>query len=228
MTLLIDQTFERTLDRLLATYATPDWRGASLDAWLFEDAGQRRAAEARFRAAGVDARLHPAYKPLIGFFVEDARAAGPFARVELGYPVVPDAGENRFRLEAYPLAGMIGDARLDLVPEAVAAGAMPAYRLRLEAADGSLTDLTLPRPQPSGGRPCRPDAAVAHRLAEACPSRRPADRPAAGNRLRGPLSPRHGGDRGLGLGGRTSPSSKPWRSASICRARIPACRSAKR
>lgn len=146
MTLLIDQTFERTLDRLLATYATPDWRGASLDAWLFEDAGQRRAAEARFRAAGVDARLHPAYKPLIGFFVEDARAAGPFTWVELGYPVVPDAGENRFRLEAYPLAGMIGDARLDLVPEAVAAGAMPAYRLRLEAADGSLTDLTLPAP----------------------------------------------------------------------------------
>ena len=146
MTLLIDQTFERTLDRLLATYATPDWQGASLDAWLFEDAGQRRAAEARFRAAGVDARLHPAYKPLIGFFVEDARAKGPFTRVELSYPVVPEAGENRFRLEAYPLAGMIGDARLDLVPEAVAPGTMPVYRLRLEAADGSLTDLTLPAP----------------------------------------------------------------------------------
>ena len=55
MTLLIDQSFARTLDQLLAHYATPDWQGATLDAWLFEDTASRRAAEARFRAAGITA-----------------------------------------------------------------------------------------------------------------------------------------------------------------------------
>lgn len=146
MTLLIDQSFARTLDRLLARYATPDWQGATLDAWLFEDTASRRAAEARFRAAGITARLHPAYKPLIGLFMEDPRAAGPFARVDVTYPVVAPAGDNRFRLEAYPLAGMLGDAAVTLTPDIQPASGPIRYRLRLAAADGTVTALEVPAP----------------------------------------------------------------------------------
>lgn len=112
MTLILEKTFPRTLDRLVADYANEDWRGARLEAWLFEDATARQTSQEKFARAGVTAKFYSAYKPLIHFFLEEAIARGPFQHIEIIYPVDNVAPELRFLLEAYPLAGMVGDAEI--------------------------------------------------------------------------------------------------------------------
>ncbi|MCR4264560.1 peptidase M14 [Nitratireductor sp. ZSWI3] len=135
MTVILDKTFERTLDRLVADHAVEAWRGARLEAWLFEDAESRRGAEQRFAKAGIAARLHSAYKPLVHFFLEEEGASGPFERIEITYPVNEAAVEQRFLLEAYPLAGMLGDAELSFVPGAP--GDRCEYAVRARRPDGT-------------------------------------------------------------------------------------------
>ena len=93
----------RSLDRLVADYARA---GTSLEAWLFEGGQARRDAEAQLAAAGVRARLRSAYKPLLHFFLEEVELSGLTA-VTVQVPSHPLAVENRFRLEAYPLAGLL-------------------------------------------------------------------------------------------------------------------------
>ena len=121
MTAIFEKTFDRTLDRLIADYASEAWRGAELEAWLFEDEAARRAAGKRFAAAGVTARLYSAYKPLVHFFTEEAEAGA--SRIAITYPVSPAAPGQRFLLEAYPLAGMVGAAEIAFTP-AEAGGAL--------------------------------------------------------------------------------------------------------
>ncbi|WP_395322135.1 hypothetical protein [Variovorax sp. UC74_104] len=103
MTSLLDTTVPRTLAQLVERFtAEPATR---VEAWLFEDEAARRAAEKTLAATGVAALLRSAYKPLVHFFLEefDGPAAGEIA-------VRTPAGKGqRFRLEAYPLAGLIGD-----------------------------------------------------------------------------------------------------------------------
>ena len=110
MTLLLDQQFDRTLDGLLARFANGDCRGTRIEAWLFEDIAARADAEQRLAQAGVQARLRSAYKPLIHFFLEDA--PGPYDAVTVTLPSDPHALEQRFRLETFPLAGLLGAASL--------------------------------------------------------------------------------------------------------------------
>ncbi|MGJ7530193.1 hypothetical protein [Variovorax sp. GB1P17] len=104
MTLLIDTVIPRTLPQLIERFtANPVTR---IEAWLFEDAAARRAAEKTLSKAGVKAVLRSAYKPLVHFFLEefDGTGTGEIA-------VQTPAGKGqRFRLEAYPLAGLIGTA----------------------------------------------------------------------------------------------------------------------
>lgn len=135
MTAIFEKTFDRTLDRLIADYASEAWRGAELEAWLFEDEAARRAAGKRFAAAGVTARLHSAYKPLVHFFTEDAAAGA--SRIAITYPVSPAAPGQRFLLEAYPLAGMVGAAEIAFTP-AEAGGALE-YGVEITAADGAVS-----------------------------------------------------------------------------------------
>ncbi|WP_295807732.1 peptidase M14 [uncultured Nitratireductor sp.] len=135
MTAIFEKTFDRTLDRLVADYASEAWSGAELEAWLFEDEAARRGAEKRLRAAGITARLHSAYKPLVHFFTEDA--PNDASRVAITYPVSPAAGEQRFLLEAYPLAGMVGGAEIAFAP--AEAGGPLEYGVELTAADGTVS-----------------------------------------------------------------------------------------
>ena len=44
-TVLLDQRFPRTLDAWVEEFSNPVWRGASVQAWLFEGVAARRAAE---------------------------------------------------------------------------------------------------------------------------------------------------------------------------------------
>ena len=138
MTSIFEKTFDRTLDRLVAEYAIEAWRGGELEAWLFEDEAARRAAEKRFAAAGVTARLHSAYKPLVHFFLEDAPAA---PRIAVTYPVSAAAPEQRFLLEAYPLAGMVGEAEISFTPAPV--DGPLEYGVEITAADGAVSRHTV-------------------------------------------------------------------------------------
>jgi hypothetical protein len=110
MSQIFDQTFERTLDALLAN-AEP---GQSFEAWSFDDAKSRREAENRLKKKGVSARIRSAYKPLLFTFLEEINLDG-VDTIEVRYPVHANAPANRFRLEAYPLAALVGDATIGFV-----------------------------------------------------------------------------------------------------------------
>ncbi|SNB83799.1 MULTISPECIES: M14 family metallopeptidase [unclassified Agrobacterium] len=110
MSQIFDQTFERTLDALVAS-AEP---GQSFEAWTFDDAKSRRDAENRLKKKGVSARIRSAYKPLLFTFLEEINLDG-VDTIAVRYPVHANAPANRFRLEAYPLAALVGDAKIDFI-----------------------------------------------------------------------------------------------------------------
>ena len=106
MAILAETTIPRSLD-LLAVRCLGAGPGRRVEAWLFEDEAVRRGVEERLRAAGIEARLRSAYKPLLHFFLEEASLEGVTA-VRIRYPVHAAANPLRFRMEAYPLAGLLG------------------------------------------------------------------------------------------------------------------------
>ncbi len=102
MTVLLQASFPRTLDALVARFATAP-RGTRIEAWLFEDEAPRRAAETCLRGVGVEAKIRSAYKPLLHFFLEETRLQG----LQTVAITTPAGGARRWRLEAYPLAGLL-------------------------------------------------------------------------------------------------------------------------
>ncbi|WP_425483138.1 peptidase M14 [Chelativorans alearense] len=108
--MILDETIPRTLETLVSELTLPAYRGARVEAWLFEDEAARRAAESRLAAAGVEARLRSAYKPLLHFFLEEVDLA-TLASVTIRYPLYPNAPCQRFLLEAYPLAALLKEAK---------------------------------------------------------------------------------------------------------------------
>ena len=113
MTVIFERSFGRTLLRLLAD-AKP---GQNFEAWTFDDRESREQAERELKEKGVDARIRSAYKPLVNAFIEEINLHDVDA-IEIGYPVHPNASENRFRLEAYPLAAMVGDREISFAARA--------------------------------------------------------------------------------------------------------------
>ncbi|WP_320199823.1 M14 family metallopeptidase [Agrobacterium sp. rho-13.3] len=111
MTEIFAQTLQRSLD-ILVEQAIP---GQSLEAWTFDDVKSRRDAEQRLLEKGVNARIRSAYKPLLHAFLEEIDLAGVEA-IEVLYPVHANAPANRFRLEAYPLAALVGNVKIDFIP----------------------------------------------------------------------------------------------------------------
>jgi len=110
MSPLLNQTFTRTLDAIVEL-AIP---GQPLEAWTFDDTESRREAERRLQEKGVAARIRSAYKPLLFAFLEEIDLDGVEA-IEVHYPVHANAPANRFRLEAYPLAALVGEAEIDFI-----------------------------------------------------------------------------------------------------------------
>ena len=105
MTTLLDSVIPRTLNILLERFSSPEWTGARLEAWLFEDEPARRDGEAKLSEFGIQARLRSAYKPLMHAFLEDGLPSGP-----IRLPCHRLASPDRFALEAYPLAGLMPEA----------------------------------------------------------------------------------------------------------------------
>ncbi|WP_311223890.1 MULTISPECIES: peptidase M14 [unclassified Acidovorax] len=110
---LLDATVPRTLHEWLARFSRPEWAGVYLEGWLFEDADSRRAAERQLAAAGVHARLHSAYKPLVHYFLESVDRP-QIERAAVRFPRVSPGAERRFALEAYPLAALLPEGALQL------------------------------------------------------------------------------------------------------------------
>ncbi len=115
MTVLFEASFERTLDRLCAHLNGGARSGKMVEAWTFDDARSRRAAEQRLAEHGVSARLRSAYKPLLHVFLEEVEPHD-LAAVTVAYPVHPQAPANRFLLEAYPLAALLSGAEVAFRP----------------------------------------------------------------------------------------------------------------
>ncbi|NLR97697.1 peptidase M14 [Rhizobium sp. P38BS-XIX] len=113
MTVIFEKSFEPTLSRLVAD-AKP---GQNFEAWTFDDRQSRERAERALREKGVHARVRSAYKPLVNAFIEDIDLQDVDS-IEIRYPVHANAPDNRFRLEAYPLAAMVGDRNIVFVARA--------------------------------------------------------------------------------------------------------------
>lgn len=103
--ILFERTFPRTTRCLIEAYAHEAYRGYRLEAWVFDDEAERRSTEAIFEAAGVEAHLRSAYKPLVHFFLEELSWES-LRSVVIEYPVL-DSMPRRFLLEAYPLAALL-------------------------------------------------------------------------------------------------------------------------
>ena len=110
MTEIFHQTIAPTLDALVELRIP----GQQLEAWTFDDTESRRQAEKRLQEKGVSARIRSAYKPLLFSFLEEISLDGVEA-IEVRYPVHANAPANRFRLEAYPLAALVGQAKIEFV-----------------------------------------------------------------------------------------------------------------
>jgi len=113
MTMIFERVFERTLSRLVAD-AKP---GQNFEAWTFDDRESRQQAERELREKGVQARIRSAYKPLVNAFIEEIDLHDVNA-IEIRYPVHRNAPDNRFRLEAYPLAAMVGNREITFIARA--------------------------------------------------------------------------------------------------------------
>jgi hypothetical protein len=102
-----------TLAGLVEELATPAHHGQVVEAWLFNDVQSRRAAEKELAKHGIDARFHSAYKPLLHFFLEDLDLSGSdVTDIRVLYPHPDHAADNRFLLETYPLAALVGQATI--------------------------------------------------------------------------------------------------------------------
>ncbi|NTJ41891.1 peptidase M14 [Agrobacterium larrymoorei] len=128
MTVIFEKRFERTLDKLEAEAINRK----SLQAWTFDDRASRTATENRLAQKGIKCCLFSAYKPLLHAFIEHIDLSGVEA-IEVFYPVHANAPENRFRLEAYPLAAMVGERKIHFVARSDDAF---YYDVLLKSADG--------------------------------------------------------------------------------------------
>jgi hypothetical protein len=132
MTVLTDQVFPRTLDTLVKELAVRQPQGL-VEAWVFEDTAARRAAETALANCSVTAIIRSAYKPLLFFFLEAVDRAD-LQSVVIRYPRHPSAHPDRFLMEAYPLAALLGGTEVSFIP-----GDEPmTYNVALTRLDGEV------------------------------------------------------------------------------------------
>ena len=104
--------FQKRFPRTLASLAGLARAGDLLEVWTFDDFEDRRSAEKRLENRGIRARVRSAYKPLLHAFLEEIHFDETLERIVVRYPVAPVGLADRFRLEAYPLAALVGDRDL--------------------------------------------------------------------------------------------------------------------
>ena len=102
---ILRRTLPRALDELVRQ---ADDAVNQFCAWVFEDQETRRHTESLMAARGNKARIRSAYKPLLHFFLEEVELSG-LRSVEIETPNHELAFPQRFRIETYPLAGLLRD-----------------------------------------------------------------------------------------------------------------------
>ena len=132
MTELLSTQVERTLTQWVNARIAQPQPDLLWQLWCFEGLAARRAAEAKLAAQGIRAHIHSAYKPLVHAFLE-AIDIDSLQSVAMHYPVHPSAPDNRFLLEAYPLAALLHQVDLDMQHGTDNA----QYTLQLTLRDGS-------------------------------------------------------------------------------------------
>ncbi|MFK4825014.1 M14 family metallopeptidase [Paenochrobactrum sp. BZR 588] len=115
MTIIFENSFERSIDQLLALCGSPAMHGAFIEAWLFDDEQSRKTTEKKLNALGVEAKIHSAYKPLVHFFLEGVDCTS-VKDIKIAYPSHEACAPNRFLLETYPLTKLVGRASVDFTP----------------------------------------------------------------------------------------------------------------
>ena len=157
MTLIHHACPARTLETLA------DLGDGPFEIWCFDDRASRETAQNALAARGITARIRSAYKPLLQAFLEEIPSQGLTA-VQITYPVHPAADSARFRLEAYPLIGMLNGVDIRMQ----AGDSRLTYRLVLTYGDRQETRLVrapnrlhtsvagLPALSPTGWQ-CSPD-----------------------------------------------------------------------
>mgnify|MGYP003663800087 CR=1 FL=1 len=105
MITLLETTFERSVDALVAHYQETLSSGDTLNAWVFDDQPARQRAEQALESVGIKARFYSAYKPLVHYVIETLNER-PLQALHIRYPA-PEEAPKRFLLEAYPLAGLM-------------------------------------------------------------------------------------------------------------------------
>lgn len=132
---LLDLPLERTLHAWVQRFGEPRWRGCHVEGWVFESQAARLAAAQQLAAAGVHARFHSAYKPLVQHFMDHVDCT-QVVQARVRYPLAAHGPAQRFRLEAYPLAALLGGGILHMEPHDDASG---GYHVELELRDGTRT-----------------------------------------------------------------------------------------
>jgi len=141
MTRIFATTLSPTIDTLIHDLAITAHQGRVIEAWLFNDAPTRRAAEVTFAKHGITAKIRSAYKPLLHFFLEELDIAShAFSDISVTYPRNDAAADNRFLLETYPLAALVGDANIAFHPGTRSDG---IYDVTLTHRDGTTTTHTV-------------------------------------------------------------------------------------
>ncbi|WP_137133391.1 peptidase M14 [Rhizobium sp. FKY42] len=114
MVRLFQKTYDRMFDRVMNLLRDGDLA----EVWSFDDRQTRLQMEVEAKSRGIELRARSAYKPLVNAFLEEIDLSDVTA-VSVSYPVSSFADAKRFRLEAYPLAALVGSRSLELRPKAV-------------------------------------------------------------------------------------------------------------
>lgn len=146
MRTLLETTFERSVDALVAQYQSKLSSGDTLTAWVFDDRTARQRAEQTLAQHGIQARFYSAYKPLVHYVIETLNERSLRA-IHIRYPA-PVEAPKRFLLEAYPLAGLL-DSSVNLSWEAMACETHTGlyhYELTLDIGDGEQKQVRVAAP----------------------------------------------------------------------------------
>ncbi|PWQ94492.1 M14 family zinc carboxypeptidase [Leucothrix arctica] len=119
----MNRSYPRTL------YNLPD---DTVEAWLFEPFESRLQVEKAWAARGKNLKLHCAYKSLLHTVLEGQLGKG-VNDVVIRYPVIDGDEPQRFRLECYPITGLLdGVVSFEPCKATVTEGELPFYEIVTE------------------------------------------------------------------------------------------------
>ncbi|MHA2937567.1 M14 family zinc carboxypeptidase [Vibrio sp. RC27] len=116
MSLILSTKIKATLPELVQQYSQPEYQSHEIELWVFNDKKSRQSAEKQLQMAGINAKIRSAYKPLLHFVLEELDInEGNLEKLDIRYPVNDHCQPNRFALESYPLGGILGLNRVNLI-----------------------------------------------------------------------------------------------------------------